>query len=82
VLDERDDAAFVVERVVLAVALVFEGDVNATVEECEFAQALREDVEAVDRRLEDLLVGLEPDLRAAALRRAGILRSATGAPRW
>ena len=71
VRDERDDAAFVVELVALAVALVVERDENAAVQERELAQALRQDVEAEDRRLENLRVGLEGDLRAAPLRRAG-----------
>ena len=73
VLDERDDAAFVLELVALAVALVVDRDEDAAVQERELAQALRERVEAVFRRLEDLRVGLERDLRAAALRGAGDL---------
>ena len=80
--DERDDAAFVVELVVLAVALVVERDEDAAVEERELAQALRQDVEAEDGGLEDLRVGLEGDLGAAALGRAGDLRaSPIGVPR-
>ena len=71
--DERDDAAFVLELVALAVALVVDGDEDAAVEERELAQPLRQRVEAVFGRLEDLRVGLERDLRAAALRRAGDL---------
>ena len=67
VLDERDDAAFVVELVALAVALVVERDDDAAVQERELAQALRERVEAEVRGLENLRVGLERDLRAAAL---------------
>ena len=71
VLDERDDAAVVVEAVVLAVALVVERDSDAGVEERELAQALRQRVEAEVRRLEDLRVGLEGDLGAALLGGAG-----------
>ena len=71
VLDERDDAAVVMETMVLAVAFVVEGDGHAGVEERELAQALSERVEAELRRLEDLRVGLERDFRAALLRRAG-----------
>ena len=71
VLDERDDAALVVELVVLAVALVVERDENAAVQERQLAQALRQRVEAEDGGLEDLGVGLEGDLGAAALGRAG-----------
>ena len=58
VRDERDDAAFVVKLVALAVALVVERDDNAAVQEGELAQPLRQDVEAEDRRLEDLGSGL------------------------
>ena len=54
VLDERDDAALVVELVALAVALVVERDDDAAVEERQLAQPLGEDVEAEDGRLEDL----------------------------
>ena len=54
VRDERDDAAFVVELVALAVALVVERDEDAAVQERQLAQPLREDVEAEDRRLEHL----------------------------
>ena len=71
VLHERDDAAVVVEIVVLPVALVVERDDDAAVQEGQFAQALRQRVEAVDGGLEDLRVGLEGDLRAAPLGRAG-----------
>ena len=53
-VDERDDAAFVVELVALAVALVVERDDDAAVQERELAQALGERVEAEDGRLEDL----------------------------
>ena len=69
--DERDDAAFVVELVVLPIALVVERDQDAAVQERELAQALRQRVEAEDRGLEDLCVGLEGDLGAAPLGRAG-----------
>ena len=78
VLNERDDATFVVERVVLAVAFIVERDGDAAVEEREFAKSLREDVEAVDGRFENLLVGLEPDFRSAALRGAGHLEVGDG----
>ena len=82
VLDERDDAALVVELVALAVALVVERDDDAAVQERELAQALRERVEAELGGLEDLRVGLERDLRAAALRRAGRPRARrSGVPR-
>ena len=63
----------VLELVALAVALVVDGDEDAAVQERELAQALRERVEAVFGGLENLRVGLERDLRAAALRRAGDL---------
>jgi hypothetical protein len=74
VLHEGDDAPFVEELVRLAVgALVVDRDGDAGVEEGELAQALGERVEAEFGRLEDLRVGLEGDLRAALLRRAGRL---------
>jgi hypothetical protein len=82
VLDERDDAAFVLELVALAVAFVVERDEDAAVEERELAQALRQRVEAVLGGFEDLRVGPERDLRAARVascRRAS--RSAVGVPR-
>jgi hypothetical protein len=71
VLDERDDAAVVLEFVALAVALVVDRDDDAAVEKGEFAQPLGERVETVFRRFEDLQIGAESHLRAAALRRAG-----------
>ena len=70
-LDERDDAAFVLELVALAVALIVDRDEDAAVQECEFAESLGQRVEAVFGRLENLRVWLERDLRAAALRRPG-----------
>ena len=76
ILDEGDDPAFVEELVRLAVALVVERDGDAAVQERELAQPLRERVEAEFRRLEDLRVGLERDLGAALLGRAGDLEIA------
>ena len=73
VLDERDDAAFVLKLVALAVALVVDRDEDAAVEERELAKALRQRVEAVFDRFENLRVWLERDFGAAALRRAGDL---------
>ena len=55
----------------LAVALVVDGDGDAAVQEGELAQALRQRVEAVLGGLEDLRIGLEGDLGAALLGRAG-----------
>src|SRR4051812_2370029 len=72
-LDERDDAAVVLELVALAVALVVDGDEDAAVEERELAQPLRQRVEAVFGGLEDLRIGLERHLRSAPLRGAGHL---------
>ena len=73
VLHERDDAAFVVELVALAVALVVERDDDAAVQERQLAQPLRQRVEAEIGGFEDLRVRLERDLGAAPLRRAGDL---------
>src|SRR4030095_8242727 len=70
-LDERHDAAVVLELVALAVALVVDRDENAAVEERELAKPLRQRIEAVLVRLEDLRIDLERDLRAAALCRPG-----------
>jgi len=56
--------------VALAVTLVVERDQDAAVEEGELTQALRQRVEAVLGGLENLRVGPERDLGAAALRRA------------
>ena len=53
-LDERDDAALVLELVALAVALVVDRDENAAVEEGELPESLGERVEAVFGRFEDL----------------------------
>jgi hypothetical protein len=64
--------------VALAVALVVDRDGDAAVEEGQLAQPLRERVEAVLGRLEDLRVRLEGDLRAALARRAGDLEVALG----
>ena len=73
VLHERDDAAFVLELVILPVALVVDRDENAAIEKGELTQALRQRVEAVLGGLEDLRVRPERDLRATPLRRAGDL---------
>ena len=72
VLDERDDAAVVVEAMALAgFALIVERDRDAGVQERELAQAAGERVEAELDELEDLRIGLERDLGAAALGGAG-----------
>ena len=71
VLHEGVDATLVEELVALAVALVVDGDRDAAVQEGEFAQTLRQRVEAVVDGLEDQLVRPERDLRSALLRRAG-----------
>ena len=70
VLDELEEAAFVVERFVFAGAVVGEGDADAVVQEGQLLQALVE--RGVDelRGLEDLRVGLEGGL-GAALGRCG-----------
>ena len=75
VLDERDDPALVLEAVLLAVALVVERDQDPAVQERQLAQALRERVEAEGRRLEDLRVGLEGDLRPALVGHPGLLEA-------
>ena len=82
VLDERDDARL--RRGTCALlpsrsSSMRDGD--AAVQERELAQPLRQRVEAELGRLEDLRVGLERDLRAALLRRAGDLEIAPSARR-
>src|SRR5581483_12130536 len=72
-LHERDDPAFVEELVRLLVALVLNGDADPAIEERELAQALRENVEAEGRRLEDHRIGLEGNLRATFLGHSGRL---------
>ena len=59
VLDEFDDAALVVEFVVVAGLLVFEEDVHAAVEEGELLQAAIQNVVAELGGLEDLRIGFE-----------------------
>ena len=81
VLHEARDAALVLEALLLAVALVLEGDEDAPVQEGELAQPLGEGVGAVDRGLEDLGVGLEGDLGAAPVGDPGVLELAPEASR-
>jgi len=73
VLHEGDDAALVKKLVRLLVALVVDRDVDAAIQERELAQALREDVEAERRGLEDERIRLEGDLGAALIGDAGFL---------
>jgi hypothetical protein len=75
-LDEALDAAGEGEVVLLRVALVDEADLDAVVQERELAQALGEDVVVEVDVGEDLGVGQEVDLRAAALGVAGDLHRA------
>jgi hypothetical protein len=69
VFDVGGDAAFVLEPVGLAVALVDEVDLDAAVEERKLSQPLRQRVEGEDGGLEDGEVGLERDLGAATVGR-------------
>src|SRR4029450_7231161 len=73
---ERADAAVVLESVLLVVALVLERDQDPAVQERQLAQALRKRVEAECGGLEDLGVGLERDLGAAAVGGPGLLQAA------
>jgi hypothetical protein len=70
-LHEGDDAALVLEDLLLLLALVLERDFETLVEEGQLAQALGQDVEAVLGRLEDLAVRLEGHHGPAFLRLAG-----------
>jgi hypothetical protein len=78
VLDERDDAARVVELVLPAAALILDPDAQAAVQEGELAQALREDLEAEVGRREDQRIRLEGDLGAAVVRGAEALQRSLG----
>ena len=72
VRDELADAALVVEPVRLALfPLVIQRDRDAAVQERELAEPVGQRVEAEFDGLEDVGIRLEPDLRAAPLRRAG-----------
>ena len=79
-LDELGDSAFVVELVRLfrLLALVFDGDADAFVQKCLFAQALGQFVEAEFDQIEDLRIRFEGDLRAASSRLAGVLQASHG----
>ncbi len=68
VLDERDDAALVLELVFFLAALVLDRDAHALVQKGELAEPLREDVEAQLHDLEHLGVGLESDARPGVFR--------------
>src|SRR5262249_28990279 len=78
VRDEGDDATLVQELVRLPVALVADGDADATIQERQLAQALRQDVEAEVDVLEDQRVGLERDARPAELRDPRLLDGRLG----
>ena len=72
VLDERDDAAVVVKTVALSfLTLIVQRDRDAGVQKRELAQTAGQRIEAEVDGLEDLRIGPERHLRAAALRRAG-----------
>src|ERR1051326_7127648 len=71
VLDELGDAALELERLSLVVALVLERDVEARVEERQFAETVRHDVPLeLARQRENLRVGHEGDLGASRFRLA------------
>src|SRR5262245_25786006 len=70
---EGHDPALIEELVRLAVALVRDRDADAPVEERQLAEALRQDVEAELRGLEDQAVRLEGDPGAALVRDPGLL---------
>ena len=84
-LDELGDAAVVLELGVLGLAglriggaLIGQRDQQSLVEECEFAQALRQRVVVIFGRGEDGTVGQEVNLGSALLGRAGLLQLAGG----
>jgi hypothetical protein len=78
VLDERDDAALVVEVVRLGGALVLDHDANAGVQERELPEPLRQRVEAELDRLEDRRIGMERDACAGLVGRADAVEISIG----
>ena len=70
VLDELDDAAFVLECVAVAGTLILEDDSHALIQESQFLQAAVERVVVELGGLEDLRVGLEGGLGADFVRAA------------
>ena len=71
VLNEGDDPALVAEDLLFLLALVLERDRQPFVQKGQFAEALRENVEAELERLEDLTVRLERDLGSTLFGLAG-----------
>src|ERR1700730_8344445 len=71
VLDEFNDAAGKAEFDGFIGALVIQSDLQPFVQKGELAQALRQNVVAVDRLLENTGVGMESDFRARLARFAG-----------
>src|SRR5262249_53673239 len=78
VLDELEDAARVVEGLLLLVPLVLDLDPETLVEEGELPETVREDVEAEARDLEDLGIRLEADRRPPLCRLLARLEIALG----
>ena len=67
-LDERNDPAGIVKFVFLLVTLIFDRDEQPTVEERQFAQPLRKDIETEHSGFEDFFVGLKTDFRTPPVR--------------
>src|SRR2546427_165540 len=63
--DKGRQAALVKELVLFLCALVFDGDLDTAIEECELAQSLRENVETKIRRLKNFTIRFERHPRAA-----------------
>src|SRR5664279_1259011 len=72
--DERADAAFVLEHVVLVVALVVELDLDARIEERQLAQSLGEDVVMEFGVGEDRRARMEAHRSSTAARRSHNLK--------
>src|SRR5262249_11819933 len=70
-LNEGDDSTGVLELVLLFGFLGFDRDQNAFIQECEFAKALRKNIETVFRGFKNLYIGLERHFGAAAIRMTG-----------
>ena len=78
VLDERGDSSLVTEIVALASTLVDDLDPQAGVQEGEFSQSLRENVERELGRRKDLGIGVKGDARSGVVGNADFFEGALG----
>ncbi len=73
ILDKRGEPAFVLEDGFLIGGFFRQFDADAAVEECQFPQTRRQDIEGELRLAEDFRIGLEGGLRAGLCRFSGLL---------